>query len=171
MSALTQDQFANLVGGWGFEKFDDGAAQEFKSALMPMLESSIGQSAQFGGRVSMPGEYFGMHVPASTYTSSPQGTNPSMALVTNTTARPALPQTFPLVGGAADAEMDRVFDKLLKQYRQQAGGKLRLKKAQKDSARGVFKGLVSKVFENIRKIAKKTKVLNVLQMKKALKKL
>lgn len=167
MTELTQEQFTKLVGGYGFEKFEDGAASEFKNALLPMLHSSVGQA---GGRVTMPGEYFGMDVKSSVYTSNPSGTHPSMALVTDSVARPDLPQTFPLSGGA-ESTMDEMFETLLKQYRLQTGGKLRLKKEQKEGAKNMFRGLVNNLFENIRKVAKKTKLLKTQQMSKALKKM
>lgn len=167
MTDITKEQFANLVGGFGFEKFEPGAETEFKNALLPMMKSSVGQA---GGRVSMPGEYFGTEISSSTYTSNPQGTHASMALVTDTISRPDLPQTFPHSGGA-DAAMDDIFEKVLKQYRKQHGGKLRLRKEQKEHAKNMFRTLVNNVFLTIRKAAKKTKVLKENYINKAVKKL
>ena len=146
----------------------DGAA----AAVAPLIVTSIG-GAQSGGRVSLPAEFFGVNVPNSNYTSNPHGSNPSMAQVTDAIARPELVQTFPVphAGGASRAAMDDVFEKLLKQFRRQTGGKLRLKKEQKEQAKNIFRGFVDMLFENIRKVAKKTNLLKAMQVKKAAKKL
>jgi hypothetical protein len=67
--------------------------------------------------------------------------------------------------------MDSIFENVLKQYRQQNGGKLRLRKEQKARAKNMFRGLVDNLFQNIRQVAKKTNMLKENQIKKALKKL
>lgn len=177
MTDLTREQFANLIGGYGFERFEEGAVQEFQAAVAPLVGTSVGGAQSGGGQTEgatgMPPEFYGVDVPARVYTSNPHGSNPSMAHVTDTIARPALEQTFPVphAGGASRAAMDEVFEKLLKQYRVQTGGKLRLKKAQKEEAKNIFRGFVDMLFKNIRKVAKKTNLLKAMQVKKAAKKL
>jgi hypothetical protein len=163
--SITKEQFTQLIGGFGFETFDETALPELNGTLGKMVEKSVGQT---GGRVSMPSEYFG--VAQNFYTSNPAGTNPSMGHPTNSIARPSLPETFPHVGGS-NPNSDAIFDKLLKTYRQTGGGKkLRLKKEQKVQSKHIFQRLIEKLFADIRKVAKKTKLLKGAQVQKASKK-
>ena len=171
---ITQEQFASLVGGYGFDSFEDSAFSAFKSSLGGLVERSIGEGAvQAGGRVSMPGEYFGS--PASAHTADASGTNPSMAEVTDAIARPGLPETFPGGGPSGLDAVDSVYESALKWYRgvQQSGGgkRLRMKQEHKVYSRTAFRGLVNKVFGEVRKVAKKTRLLKGGQMERALHKL
>lgn len=172
MSSITQQQFENIVGGYGFEKFEQGALTEFQSAIMPIMKKSLGQT---GGRVTMPAEYFGSY--PNVYTSNPNGTHHSMATPTDVLARPELPQTFPHPhpnsqwGGANDS-IDGLFESALKEVRQSGGAekKLRLRKDQKEHAKNIFRVLVDNIFQEVRKVAKKTKLLKATQVKRATRK-
>jgi hypothetical protein len=161
--AVTKEQFSKLIGGFGFEQFEETALSEFNGSVGKLVKNSVGQS---GGRVSMPSEYFGLN--QNFYTNNPAGTNPSMAHSTDTIVRPSLPETFPHVGGSGDPLSDTVFEKSLKAYRQSGGGKkIILKKAEKVQARHFFKAAIEKLFTDIRKVAKKTKLLKGGQVQRA----
>jgi hypothetical protein len=168
---IRQEQFANLVGGFGFEQYDTEAKTAFEGNVGAMLEKSIAASKMKGGSVTMPGEYFGDSISPSVYTSD--GSAPIVSHVTDAVARPEIPQTFPFVGGAQKS-IDDVFETALRQFRTQQGGaagaKLRLKKEQKEAAKNYFRVMVNKVFEEVRKVAKKTKLLKGAQVKRAAKK-
>lgn len=169
MTTIDQEQFANIVGGFGFDQYDAEAKEAFEGNVGQILEKSLAASKMTGGSVTMPGEYFGDSVRSSVY--SADGAAPSVSHVTDTIARPEIPQTFPFIGGAGKS-IDDVFESALKQFRTQQGGgkKLRLKKEQKEAAKNYFRMMVNKVFEEVRKVAKKTKTLKGNQMKRASKK-
>lgn len=175
MAAITPQQFSQLIGGFGFDAFDETAYQQFNDAVGGFVETSIaGAQAHSGGRVSMPGEFFGSA--ASAHTSDPAGTNPNMAHVTDAIVRPALPQTFSLAGGADGPldTLDSIYDSTLKWLRStvQAGGgkRIRMKPDHKQRARSMFRGIVERVFTEVRKVAKTTRHLKGTQMGRVLKK-
>lgn len=161
---ITNDQFKKLIGGFGFETFEPSALSEFSDSLSKIVHKSMGQT---GGRVSMPGEYFGYM--QNGYTSDPSGTNQAMSGVD--VARYPLPETFPHSGGSGDIHVDKLFEQALKQYRQSGGGKFKLKKEQKTQAKHMFKNILEIVFKEVRKVAKKTKALSGAQMKRVMKKM
>lgn len=167
---VTEQQFAHIVGGHGFETFEDSALSSFNKSLHDIIAKSI-SSVQMGGRVSMPGEYFGAS--PNHYTSNSAGSHQSMSSATDVLARPMLEQSFPHVGGAESALLDSVFEKALKDFRQQVGGgrRMRFMKAKKDESKIIFRNIVDKLMTEVRKVAKKTKVLKGGQMQRALNKL
>jgi hypothetical protein len=167
MTTVSKEQFSKLIGGYGFETFEEGALSEFEAGLPNMITKSLGQS---GGRVSMPGEYFGTGT--THYANSPNG--PILSQVTDTVARPELTQTFPVPhygGSSVNEVIDELYEKSLKSFRQSGGGnKLRLKKEQKDTSKHFFRVMIENIFENIRKVAKKTNLLKANQVKRVMKK-
>lgn len=171
MTAITENQFSKLVGGYGFDTFEGGAFEQFENSISSLVQQSLSQvPAQAGGRVAMPSEYFG--VDQNTYTTNTNGSNPSYSQVTDVLARGGLEQTFPHVGGGAT--IDGVFESALKAFRKQfgqsGGAPKKLKKEQKDRAKSIFRGAVDKLFLEIRAVAKKTNKLTEAQMKRVLKK-
>jgi hypothetical protein len=169
--SISKEQFKQLIGGYGFEQFDETALEQFGDTLAPMLAKSVDAVKSLkGGRVSMPGEYFAH--PTNFYTTNASGTNESMAHATQDYIRPSLPETFPTqAGGNAKDSLDSVFEKALKEYRQTGGKGLKLKKEQKQEAKTIFKGIVEWIFKEVRKVATKTKTLKGTQMKRAVKKI
>lgn len=167
---VTEEQFSKIVGGHGFEAFDESALSSFNKSLHDIISKSI-SSVQMGGRVSMPGEYFGSS--PNHYTATTDGSHPSMSSLTDVLARPALEQSFPHVGGS-DTLLDSVFEKALKDFRQQQVGggiKMRVKKAHKEQSKIIFRSVIDRLLQEVRKVAKKTKLLKGGQIDRALKKL
>ena len=160
--SISSKQFSNLIGGYGFETYEPEALELFNSEM----NSIVGKS-MVGGRVSMPGDYFGSPDPNTT--SANNGSNEMMASVTDVLARPSLEQTFPKVGGSANDS--KIFDVALKKYRMEGGGPSKLKSEKKEQSKIIFKDIIDKIFKEVRKIASKTKLLKVNQLKRALKKI
>jgi hypothetical protein len=164
--SITKEQFSKLVGGYGFETFEDGALDIFNNSAKDLVEQSLGVS-QTGGRVSMPSEYFGVEL--NHYTSNSSGTNPAMNLPNDALVRPELAESFPHVGGSSQIT-DTIFEKVLKDVRQSGGGNKRVKKEHKQQAKHIFRRSIDRVFNEVRKVASKTKLLKAFQMQRALKK-
>lgn len=166
---VTEQRFANLIGGYGFETYEQGAFDMFKDSFGRLVHDAVGGGqAQAGGRVSMPGDYFGLTEPG---TSSSAGTNADMAHVTDSFVRPALPATFEVSVQKGGSSEDW-FDMFLKDIKQGGGvAGLRMKKEHKVAAKKYIADMISKMFKEVRKVAKKTKHLNLTQLKRALKKI
>jgi hypothetical protein len=117
----------------------------------------------------MPADYFGH--PTKAWTPDATGTNPSMATPTDAVIRPELPSTFVLTGGtAAGQAADKLFESFLRSARLSGGAPKRMKKEEKERAKMLFKDRLNKLFNEVRKVASKTKILKVLQLKRATKK-
>jgi len=157
---INEKQFKTLIGGYGFESFEPEALELFNNELDTIMHKSMS-----GGRVSFVGDYFAN--PSNNFTTSSDGANHSMSVVTDTMARPSLEQTFK-VGGFHD---DKVFESALKHFRLGGGAPSKLSKVKKDETKNIFKGLVEKVFSEVRKVASKTKLLKATQVKRAVKKI
>jgi hypothetical protein len=162
---MDEKQFKNLIGGFGFESYEPAALETFNESLNQMMVKTMK-----GGRVSFPADYFG--TPTKAWTDSPDGSNPSMSAVTDDVIRPELTSTFK-VGGSTflDDVTGKVFDKVLKQHKLGGGAPKKMKKEEKEEKKNQFKVLVDNLFKEVRKVAKKTKVLKVFQMKRASKKI
>ncbi len=157
--SISNQNFKALISHYGFDDFEQEALKEFHSGAKQFL------TRQTGGHVSMPEEYFGASG-ATNYTSEPTGT--IMSQVNDIEIRPALEQTFPHSGGAVVKEVKSIFNKVLKEYRQEK--KIRLTKADKERLQKEFQLSIDNMFEKIRKVASKTKQLKATQIKRVLKK-
>jgi hypothetical protein len=162
---INDKEFKSLIGGYGFEGYEPSVLPQFASSLTNILQKSMEQS---GGRVSLPSVFFGNH--HAGYASSPNG--PVQDIVTDTVAQPGLSQTFPHRGGSHDAS-DTIFEKAFKSFRQNqslSGGAKRVKKEKKETTKFAFKAALDNMFKDIRRVAKKTKVLTEKQIKRVTKK-
>ena len=164
---VTPKQFQNLIGGYGFESFEEDALDVFNKQLGSLLNIT----PQKGGRVSMPADYFGY--PTKAWTQSDAGTNPSMSTPTDTIVRPELPSTFK-VGGGEEQSLEKLFQVALKDFKQTGGDnsakKKRMSKEEKAGRAHYFKNAIEKLFKEVRKVATKTKILKAVQLKRAFKK-
>jgi hypothetical protein len=161
---VTPKQFQNLIGGYGFESYEEEALDIFNQQLGSLLNIST----QKGGRVSMPADYFGY--PTKAWTQTDAGTNPSMSTPTDTIVRPELPSTFQV--GGEEQSLDKLFQVALKDFKQSGGGKTkRMSKEEKISKAHYFKHVIKKIFADIRKVATKAKKLKAVQIKRAFKKI
>lgn len=160
---VNSKQFQKLIGGYGFESFEDDALDVFNKNVGSLLTTPT----QGGGRVSMPADYFGY--PTKAWTASDAGTNPSMATPTDAIARPELPSTFQV--GGEEQSMEKLFQSALKDFKQTGGGKTkRMSKEDKVERAHYFKTAIEKLFKEVRKVATKAKILKAVQLKRAFKK-
>jgi hypothetical protein len=169
---LSTKQFTNLIGGHGFEGFEQDALDVFNQNIGSLVKGgSTLPSPQQGGRVSMPADYFG--TPTKAWTATMEGTNPSMATPTDTVVRPELASTFQLGGGIDGA---KIFNEALKDFKLSGGAsssssKKRMSKEEKEAKKHYFRNAIEKLFAEVRKVATKTKILKAVQLKRAFKKI
>lgn len=197
--SVSQAAFSKLIGGYGFDAYEDEALDAFNEVAHEIVDKSVqyggngGMDArvamapgmfndkQLGGRVAMPPAYFGLTggrvampgeyfgLSASPSTSSSAGTNPSMSQVTDSIVRPSLPETFHVGGTGVDLE--KMFDSVFTALRRQSGGGKRITKDVRARAKVAFATLVNGIFVEVRKVATKAKTLTMKQLKRALKKI